>query len=88
MYRTRVFIAEKPSLAGVIAQGLGGGSKKDGFYDCGDDVVTWCFEHLSALVHMADIIDIYRLLIPQPPELLQKPGFTDLPCSPKNQRLA
>lgn len=42
----RVWIAEKPSLAGVIAQGLGGGPKKDGFYDCGDDVVTWCFGHL------------------------------------------
>ena len=42
----RVWIAEKPSLAGVIAQGLGGGPKKDGFYDCGDDIVTWCFGHL------------------------------------------
>ena len=42
----RVWIAEKPSLAGVIAQGLGGGPKKDGFYDCRDDVVTWCFGHL------------------------------------------
>ena len=42
----RVFIAEKPSLAGIIAQGLGGGPKKDGFYDCGQDIVTWCFGHL------------------------------------------
>ncbi len=42
----RVWIAEKPSLAGVIAQGLGGGPKKDGCYDCGDDIVTWCFGHL------------------------------------------
>lgn len=46
MYRMRVWIAEKPSLAGVIAQGLGGGPKKDGCYDCGDDIVTWCFGHL------------------------------------------
>ena len=42
----RLFIAEKPSLAGVIAQALGNGSKKNGFYDCGQDIVTWCFGHL------------------------------------------
>lgn len=46
----RLFIAEKPSLAGVIAQGLGGGPKKAGYYDCGDDIVTWCFGHLYAPV--------------------------------------
>jgi len=30
----RVFIAEKPSLGRAIAEGLGGGSRKDGYLDC------------------------------------------------------
>lgn len=50
----RVFIAEKPSLARAIAQGLGGGSRKDGYIDCGADAVTWCFGHLLELADAAD----------------------------------
>ncbi len=46
----RVFIAEKPSLGRAIAEGLGGGSRKDGYLDCQNgDVVTWCFGHLLEL---------------------------------------
>ncbi|GHS92707.1 hypothetical protein FACS1894139_04510 [Planctomycetales bacterium] len=47
----RLFIAEKPELAQAIADGLGGGKKneKDGYHDCGDDCVTWCFGHMLRL---------------------------------------
>ena len=42
----RLFIAEKPSLALAIATGLGSKNRKDGYYDCGDDIVTYCFGHI------------------------------------------
>lgn len=42
----RLFIAEKPSLARAIAEGLGNGRKDGGYIRCGDDTVTWCFGHL------------------------------------------
>lgn len=42
----RLFIAEKPSLARAIAQGLGNGKKENGCIVCGDDTVTWCFGHI------------------------------------------
>lgn len=45
-YRT-LFIAEKPSLAKAIADGLGIVKRQNGFIECRDDaVVTWCFGHL------------------------------------------
>lgn len=44
---TRVFIAEKPSLAETIAKGIGGHKKQGTHYVCGNgDIVTWCFGHL------------------------------------------
>lgn len=45
----RVFIAEKPQLAGVIAEALGNPQRKSGFFQCGSDVVTWCIGHLLEL---------------------------------------
>ncbi|MFB9999077.1 type IA DNA topoisomerase [Providencia rustigianii] len=48
----RVFIAEKPSLAKVIFEGLGGNpstEKKNGYYQHGSDVVTWCYGHMLEL---------------------------------------
>lgn len=42
----RLFIAEKPSLARAIAEGLGNGQKQNGCIRCGNDVVTWCFGHM------------------------------------------
>jgi DNA topoisomerase-3 len=42
----RLFIAEKPSLARAIADGLGNGRKDNGCIRCGADTVTWCFGHL------------------------------------------
>lgn len=42
----RLFIAEKPSLALAIANGLGNKGKKDGYFDCGNNIVTFCFGHI------------------------------------------
>jgi len=39
-------IAEKPELARAIAKGLGGGTSRDGFIDCGDHYVTWAIGHM------------------------------------------
>ncbi len=46
----RLFIAEKPELARAIVEGLGGGEKKNGYYQCGGDAVTWCFGHMLQLL--------------------------------------
>jgi DNA topoisomerase-3 len=48
----RVFIAEKPSLAKAIFEGLGGNpntEKQNGFFQHGSDAVTWCFGHMLEL---------------------------------------
>lgn len=47
---TRLFIAEKPELAKAIVEGLGGGTRGEGYTECGGgDVVTWCFGHMLEL---------------------------------------
>lgn len=45
-----VVIAEKPELAKAIAEGLGGGSRKDGYIDCGRHYVAWAIGHMLELV--------------------------------------
>lgn len=53
----KVFIAEKPSLAAAIFNGLGGNvetQKKVGYYQNGDNVVTWCVGHLLSLCEPQD----------------------------------
>jgi DNA topoisomerase-3 len=42
----RLFIAEKPSVAKAIAGELGITGKGDGFIECDQDKVTWCFGHM------------------------------------------
>lgn len=53
----RVFIAEKPSLAKAIFEGLGGNpstEKKNGYFQHGGDAVTWCFGHMLELYDPED----------------------------------
>lgn len=53
----RLFIAEKPSLAKAIFEGLGGNpdtEKKNGYFEHGNDVVTWCFGHMLELFDPED----------------------------------
>lgn len=42
----RLFIAEKPNLAQVIAQALGHAERKEGYFECGDNLVSYCVGHL------------------------------------------
>ncbi|MBK9577772.1 MAG: DNA topoisomerase 3 [Fibrobacteres bacterium] len=42
----RLYIAEKPSVARVLATELGQTKKGDGWLQCGTDFVTWAFGHL------------------------------------------
>lgn len=50
----KVIIAEKPSLARNIVAGIGSMSKKDGYYENKDYIVTWAFGHLFALYSVED----------------------------------
>lgn len=47
---SRLFIAEKPALGAIIAEALGNAVRKDGYYQCGNDAVTWCVGHVLELV--------------------------------------
>lgn len=42
----RLFIAEKPQIGKDIANALGHAVRKDGYFQCGDDCVTWCVGHI------------------------------------------
>jgi DNA topoisomerase-3 len=46
----RLIIAEKPDLARAIVEALGGATKGQGYFECGDDIVTWCFGHMLELI--------------------------------------
>lgn len=43
---TTLYIAEKPSAAKAIANGLGNAVRKDGYFDCGEALVSYCVGHL------------------------------------------
>lgn len=42
----RLFIAEKPAVAKAIADELGPTNRGEGFIECGENTVTWCFGHM------------------------------------------
>lgn len=51
---SKLFIAEKHDVAKAIAGVLGVTSKGDGFYQCGEDKVTWCAGHMLQLCSPED----------------------------------
>jgi DNA topoisomerase-3 len=57
----RLFIAEKPDLARAIVEGLGGGTRQSGYFDCGNDYVTWCFGHMLQLLDPEDYDARYKV---------------------------
>jgi len=60
----RLFIAEKPSLAKAIFEGLGGSSAAkmiDGCFTIGDDKVTSCFGHMLELFDPQDYDEKYKV---------------------------
>lgn len=75
---SRLFIAEKPSLARAIADALPKPHKKDqGFIQCGNgDIVTWCIGHLLEQVEP----DAYD-------ERYKKWNMADLPIIPEQWQL-
>jgi DNA topoisomerase III len=50
----KLFIAEKKEVANAIATILGITSTGDGFFQCGEDKVTWCFGHMLELCEPED----------------------------------
>ncbi len=55
-----LYIAEKPELARAIAEALGGGAKRKGYYECGQDTVTWCFGHMLRLYEPEEYDPAYK----------------------------
>ncbi|EDT2962890.1 type IA DNA topoisomerase [Salmonella enterica subsp. enterica] len=58
----RLFIAEKPSLAKAIFEGVGGNpatERKNGYYQHGSDVVIPCFGHMMELYDPEDYDEKY-----------------------------
>ncbi|WP_340621872.1 type IA DNA topoisomerase [Xenorhabdus siamensis] len=56
----RLFIAEKPNLAQVIAQALGNYEHKEGYIKCGDDVVSYCVGHLLKIAPPEEYNSAYK----------------------------
>lgn len=71
----RLFIAEKPSMALEIAKCLGDWEKKDGFYQIGEERVTWLFGHILEMFNPEDYNAKYKAWC-----------MTDLPIIPKAWR--
>ena len=48
---SKLIIAEKPSVAQSIAKVLGATSRKDGYIEGGNYIVTWCVGHLAVMAN-------------------------------------
>lgn len=55
-----VIIAEKPTIAYIIASALGADKKEDGFVSGNGHIVTWCYGHLLELVQPAVYDERYK----------------------------
>ncbi|MDE6825510.1 MAG: DNA topoisomerase 3 [Paramuribaculum sp.] len=58
----KLCITEKPSVAKDIATILGGANapRRDGYFDCGEYLVTWTYGHLCTLKEPADYTDMWK----------------------------
>ncbi|MBQ9605215.1 MAG: DNA topoisomerase III, partial [Firmicutes bacterium] len=45
----KLVLCEKPSVGNTVAKVLGVKSRKDGYIECGDYIVSWCIGHLVGL---------------------------------------
>ena len=66
-------IAEKPSVAQPIAKVLGATSRKDGYMEGGNYIVSWCFGHLVELADASSYDERYA-----------KWRYDDLPIVPES----
>lgn len=80
----RLYIAEKPSVGQNIADALGGGKRQDGYIECGNSVVTWCFGHLFELAEPDEYLpdDIPTVETKEGVKKLWR--FEDLPIFPED----
>ena len=69
---SKLVISEKPSVAQSIAKVLGATSRKDGYMEGGNYIVTWCVGHLAAMAN-AEVYD----------EKYAKWRYDDLPIVPQ-----
>lgn len=69
---SKLIISEKPSVAQSIAKVLGATSRKEGYIEGGNYIVTWCVGHLAAMAN-AEVYD----------EKYAKWRYDDLPIVPQ-----
>ena len=69
---SKLVISEKPSVAQSIAKVLGATSRKEGYIEGGNYIVTWCVGHLAAMAN-AEVYD----------EKYAKWRYDDLPIVPQ-----
>ena len=50
----KLIIAEKPSVAGNIAEATGGGKRENGYIEGDHYIITWVFGHLLQLYDAVD----------------------------------
>ena len=60
----RLFICEKPSLAGTVASFLGKPKKEDGYYSVAGDCVAWLYGHILGLDEPDDYDPAVNVLPP------------------------
>lgn len=76
-----LIIAEKPSLARNICAGIGEMTKRNGYFEGGDYLVTYAFGHLFSLADIEDYAD-------RPSGAPTKWTLDNLPCFPEEFRFA
>ena len=69
---SKLVISEKPSVAKSVAKVLGATSRKEGYIEGGNYIVTWCVGHLAAMAN-AEVYD----------EKYAKWRYDDLPIVPQ-----
>ena len=65
-------IAEKPSVAQSIAKVLGVTSRKDGYMEGGNYIVSWCFGHLVELADASSYDERYAIMTTRPEDKKQE----------------
>ncbi len=67
----KLVICEKPSVGATIAAALGISKRKDGYFEGGDYIISWCIGHLVTLAEAASYEERYK-----------KWNYSDLPIIP------
>ena len=56
----KLVIAEKPSVSKSLAAVLGANTRRDGYFEGGGYLVSWCYGHLVELAHPAAYGEQYK----------------------------